>query len=112
MNVTDGHVLHNEPIWRRGGRPHICESLYRLGGVRMHVSRMYPEGLTEREFRLLDPSVRAQQRWRQHTRGSEVFVRGRISHPDHEPIELPYWHKVVMNRENDAMSVSNLAFLD
>jgi hypothetical protein len=32
-------VLRNEPIARGGGKPHVCEELYRFGGETVYVSR-------------------------------------------------------------------------
>ena len=32
-------------------------------------------------------------------RRDETFVRGAISHPDHETIHLQIWHRVVQNDE-------------
>jgi hypothetical protein len=39
-------VLRNEPMVRsRGGKPHVCEELYRLGGETVYVSPGAPAGL-------------------------------------------------------------------
>jgi hypothetical protein len=31
--------------------------------------------------------------------GNETFVRGAVSHPDHETVQLQVWHRVVQNTE-------------
>ena len=41
-------VLRNEPIARGGGKPHVCEELYRFGGETVYVSPGAPNGLTRR----------------------------------------------------------------
>jgi len=42
-------------------------------------------------------------------RGAEVYAKGRVRHPDHKTIVLPFWHRVLPNRE---VSSVNVAFLD
>jgi hypothetical protein len=49
-------VLRNEPIARGGGKPHVCEELYRFGGETVYVSPGAPNGLTDEQYR---PSRRA-----------------------------------------------------
>lgn len=112
MEVDHCDVLRGEPISRGGGKPHWCEFLHRLGGVHVFVSREHPNGLTEAEYRKLDFAERRRQRWEERTRDAEVFVRGLIRHPDHATINLPYWHKVVMNTETKARAMEQVAFLD
>ena len=46
-------VLRNEPLARAGGKPHWAEFLYRSGGETVYVSRDYPQGLTEPEYKQL-----------------------------------------------------------
>lgn len=108
--ADDGLVLHNEPIRRGRGKPHWCQDLYRRGGTVVSVRRDYPNGLPEPEYRLL-PSE--QQRGdRRMVRDAEVFVRGRVRHPDHKTIALTGWHQVVMNTETQAAAMQHVAFLD
>ncbi len=38
-----------------------------------------------------------------------VYARGKVRHPDHATISLPFWHVVVMSQEQRAL---NVAFLD
>jgi hypothetical protein len=113
MNVDETKVLRDEPISRGGGKPHQCEYLYRIGGLLVYVNDRYPNGITEEEYWKLHASVRRRSRyWNQRTRDAEVFVRGLIRHPDHATINLPYWHKVVMNTEYRARATDQVAFLD
>ena len=42
-------------------------------------------------------------------RYSRVIAEGKIRHPDHKTIVLPFWHRVAMNIEN---RVENVVFLD
>jgi hypothetical protein len=46
----------------------------------------------------------------------ETFVRGAVSHPDHETIYLRVWHRVVQNNEAEPTSVARpltrMAYLD
>ncbi|TWT36627.1 hypothetical protein KOR34_15600 [Posidoniimonas corsicana] len=46
----------------------------------------------------------------------ETFVRGAVSHPDHETIRLQAWHRVVLNNEStpsaEAQPFTRMAYLD
>jgi len=46
----------------------------------------------------------------------EAFVRGAVSHPDHETIYLQVWHRVVQNNEVEpapqAQPFTRMAYLD
>ena len=41
-----------------------------------------------------------------------VYVRGKITHPDHATIRLDGWHRVEMNTENRSRAMASVAFLD
>ena len=112
LEVNEASVLHDEPIQRGRGKPHVCEWLYRTDGLVVHVCDAYPNGLTDDEFRALDRLDRQSQQWREIRRGADVFVNGAIRHPDHATLVLPYWHRVVMNTETKARAMEDLAFLD
>jgi hypothetical protein len=45
-------------------------------------------------------------------RNASVYVRGHIRHADHKTIILHGWHRVLMNTENQAKAMRNVAFLD
>lgn len=112
LEVYEQFILHNEPIQRGGGRPHVCQHLYRTDGVAVRVCDAYPNGLTEDEFCQLGRDERLRHAWRDMRRGADVFVNGYVQHPDHETLVLPYWHRVVMNTETKARAMEDLAFLD
>lgn len=104
-------VLHNEPIRRGSGKPHMVEYLYRRGGVSVRVCREYPNGLTEREYAALirrDPD-KATLPWQNMTREPEAFATGRVRHPDHKTVVLRGWHRILPNNE---VRSTNVAFLD
>lgn len=107
-------ILHNEPIRRGRGNPHICEELVRYGGITVMVSRQYPNGITVGEFdRLIKTDKKAKHmRWDRMTRDMKVFVRGRIKHRQHPTRVLKVWHQVIPNEETKARAMRNLAFLD
>jgi hypothetical protein len=104
-------VLHHEPLRRGGGKPHWLEFLYRRGGTTVYVCRQRPNGLTTEEFaKLLRERPDAKNwGWRTMQRGPEVYANGRVRHPDHKTIRLPFWHRVLPNDETESR---NLAFLD
>jgi hypothetical protein len=105
-------ALRNEPIRRGAGKPHLCQFLCRFGGDKVYVHERYPNGLTERQFRMLSQQEQRSGHWRTMVRDARVYVRGKVRHPDHATIELPCWHEVVVNTETQARAMRNVAFLD
>ena len=104
-------ILRYEPLRRAGGKAHIVEEVFRIGGERVYVSNRYPNGVTERQYRRLvrrKPNL-AQLRWVIMRRNPQVFGRGKVRHPDHKTVVLPFWHEVAMSGETRSR---NVAFLD
>ncbi|HWC16034.1 MAG TPA: hypothetical protein VG498_03440 [Terriglobales bacterium] len=105
-------VLRNEPIARGGGKPHVCEELYRFGGETVYVSPGAPNGLTSDQYRALSDRERNRWNWRVMRRNPKVYVRGRVRHPDHKTVLLDGWHEVLSNTENLSRAMRNVTFLD
>lgn len=107
-------VLHNEPLIRGRGKPHVAEFVYRTGGQLRFVSSEYPRGLSEKRYRrlLIDDPSKAHLRWSAVRMNPQAFVRGAIRHPDHKTIRLDDWHRVFTNTENEAASMRHLVFID
>jgi hypothetical protein len=105
-------VLRNEPLSRaNGGKPHWAEECFRSGGDTVYVSARYPNGLTAEEYKSLPASER-NQGFNIMKRDAAVYVRGKMSHSDHETLTLDGWHRVLMNTENRSSAMRFLAFLD
>jgi len=109
--------LAREPLQRGRGKPHIAEWAVRRGGESVWVSPSGATVLTELErARRLRSATSAERSelllYRFMRRDPEVFVRGRIRHPDHKTLHLSVWHEVVMNTETQAVAMQNVAFLD
>jgi hypothetical protein len=106
-------LLRNEPLVRsRGGKPHLCEQLYRFGGETVYVSPGTPNGLTDDEYRALSDGERSRWSWRVMRRNPRVYVRGRVRHPDHATVVLDDWHEVFSNTEHLSHATRNVVFLD
>jgi len=107
-------VLRKEPLLGGGRKPHIADLLYRRGGTSVRVSAEYPNGLTSAEYKklIVEHPEKKKVRWRTMQRDPEAFVKGRIRHPDHKTVVLPFWHRVVPNTEFRSASAAGLAFLD
>jgi hypothetical protein len=106
-------LLRNEPLVRsRGGKPHLCEQLYRFGGETVYVSPGAPNGLTDDEYRALSDGERSRWSWRVMRRNPRVYVRGRVRHPDHATVVLDDWHEVFSNTEHLSHAMRNVVFLD
>lgn len=112
FNVTDSRlILRHEPLQRPGGTPHMVEELFRTGGTAVYVAPKRPNGLTETQYRHLLEKLpdAAAWPWRIMRRNPTVYARGKVRHPDHATINLPFWHRVLMSGETRSNSV---AFLD
>lgn len=108
-------ILRDEPLVRsRMGKPHYTEYCYRSGGRTVYVSPMAPQGLSEDEYRkrLRDDPRASRVPWQPMRRDARVYVRGRISHPDHATVILSEWHRVYMNTETQAKANAAVVFLD
>ena len=115
LSVNPKLVLRNEPISRgSGGKPHMCQFLYRTGGELVYVCSRHPRGLLAGEYAALinsNPNARIWN-WSRMTRDALAYVKGRIWHPDHKTVMLEGWHRVLMNTEHLAPGRSNVTFLD
>lgn len=106
-------ILRNEPIARsNGGKPHMCEELFRRGGETVYVSGASREGLSEEAYRNLSDQERRRHNWRVMRRNPEVYVRGRVRHSDHQTVTLNGWHRVLSNTEDQSYAMRNIVFLD
>jgi hypothetical protein len=113
MSMSPLLLLRNEPLVRsRGGKPHLCEQLYRFGGETVYVSPGAPNGLTDDEYRALSDGERSRWSWRVMRRNPRVYVRGRVRHPDHATVVLDDWHEVFSNTEHLSHAMRNVVFLD
>jgi hypothetical protein len=112
LKVSEQYVLHNEPIRRGSGKPHICQFVYRTGGQQVYVSSAYPNGLSVSQYQGLSQTERGSQRWRTMVRDARVYAKGAIRHRDHKTVWLDCWHLVVMNTETQAQAMRHVAFLD
>ncbi len=112
--VDDKRILRNEPIRRGAGKPHWVEELFRSGGETVHVCARYPNGVMPGEYRaILDRNpAAARWGWRVMRRNPRVYARGTVRHGDHATINLPFWHRVIMNTETESRTMVNVAFLD
>ncbi|MDR2116381.1 MAG: hypothetical protein LBP87_08365 [Planctomycetaceae bacterium] len=94
-------ILRDEPMVRtNGGKPHTAEYLYRTGGTSVYISHEYPNGLSEENYRrlLLKQKISASS-FQVRRLNMEVYVKGRITHPDHKTVLLNGWHRVMPNTE-------------
>lgn len=111
FTVDDSAVKHNEPLQRDArSKPHTCEFLY--GNIRSGRSVVIvgdKQYGSTREAQAANPGVPSSQ-FQMRALTAEVYVKGRISHPDHATIVLTRWHRVYLNTE--AFGLSGNMFLD
>jgi len=116
IKIPAAFVLRSEPMRRssaRASKPHWAEFAYRFGGEQVMVCDQYPNGVTMAQYtRLLErrPTT-AKLNWAERRRNAAMFVKGRITHPDHATIVLADWHRVLMNTESESAR-ETVAFID
>jgi len=112
-------IRKNEPLVRSNGRgfigkPHIAEEACRVGGtdVVVYEGKSYNQSEWQNFLRSIATKERRTVEGTRMVRDARVYVRGKISHPDHKTIHLDGWHRVLMNTENRAVSMRSVTFLD
>lgn len=116
MDFSAATILRNEEM-SRGNRstPHIAEFACRFGGNAIWLHAKYAtEGLSPEEYQkfLAHAPKHEKVGWQQRFVNAVLYVKGRITHPDHATIILDDWHRVEMNTENKARARSKMVFLD
>jgi len=115
LTVNQKLIRKDEPLSRGdGGKPHMCQYMYRTGGLPVYVCDRRPMGVSTPAYHKLlleNPDARS---WNWTTRlvNASVYVRGRVSHSDHKTVVLNDWHRVVMNTERNAPGARSVVFLD
>lgn len=115
VNPDKMFILKNEPITRgNGSKPHMAEFCYRSGGETVYVCGTYPNGVSQKTYAQILKTNKAAKGfgWRVMKKDAAVYVKGTIRHADHKTICLDSWHRVVMNTENKATAMRQVAFLD
>lgn len=115
IDVPKAFILKHEPLQLQGSKAHYAEQAYRAGGTTVYVQG--DKVISESEFRALQlkpssDSERPRGKWQQMVRDARVYVRGRITHPDHKTITLDGWHEVIPNTEGNAWAKRSVVFLD
>jgi hypothetical protein len=110
LQVRDAWVLRNEPVSRPGGTPHVLREAYRRGGQAVYVHGGRTGVISPSEYAKLSPARR--RGWVLRVRDPELFARGTVRHPDHATVELPGWHRVLMNTESRAQAMRHVVFID
>lgn len=105
--------LH-EPINQRGGRAHIVEELYRIGGESGYANGN--RWISVDAYH--DLPAAEKKTWRWAPRNPRAYARGRVTHPEHPTCILNGWHEICPNTEAAARDISgrpvwrNMAFVD
>ena len=106
--INDSLILRNEPLRRGRSKPHMCELLFRTGGIDVVFHQRHARnGITQEEFD--HHEHKAKPGWRRMRRDARVYVKGKVSHPDHAPLLLKGWHRVFVSGE---IFMEEMAFLD
>ena len=102
VGVNNNKVLRHAGLVRGpGSKPHMCEFMF-LDGEREYACDRYPKlAFFESEYKeILKTRRKAKQwNWQQLPFEPVRYVKGWITHPDHNPMFLDVWHRVEMNTE-------------
>ncbi len=114
-SVAPGRIQQNAPLVRGpGSTAHICERMF-LDGEPEYMCDRYPKlAFYEWEYReVLKTRRKAKQwNWRRLPFKPDIYVRGWITHPDHNPLHLDEWHFVKMNTERQGSSLVRITYRD
>jgi hypothetical protein len=109
--VVDAYVLRDEPLTRGRGTAHVMQFAYRRGGQVVYLNRS-GRVISEAQFRRQSEKQRRSGGWQRLVRDPQVYATGAVRHPDHATIQLPDWHRVLMNTEQQAQAMRNVVFID
>jgi hypothetical protein len=109
---TDAQVFRNEPLSRGRGKAHMLQFAFRTGGQTVYVNRPHPTGISAQRYAKLSPKAQREGQWMRMVRDPAVFAKGTVRHPDHATIQLPTWHRVLMNTEQRERAMQHVEFLD
>jgi hypothetical protein len=112
MKAPHNMILKDEPIRREGGgKPHIVEEVYRMGGDTVYEGRG-GHILEPTEFRqMVKKNREAAKHYRAARVNAKVFGRGKVRHPDHSTIVLEHWYQIVPNAEHK-FATRSMRFVD
>ncbi|MFT3684080.1 MAG: hypothetical protein QM783_03970 [Phycisphaerales bacterium] len=106
-------VRRNERLSRNDrGKPHWADFGYRTGGETVFSTDGLGWITLEQYKKFVQRRHWANARWTTAQRNAQLYVKGRIRHPDHATITLDCWHMVQMNTENESAAMRHLAFID
>ena len=99
-------VLHNETLKRVGGPRHTAQFMARIDGRLIYTSFNYPNGLSESAYLNLIKVDHVAKRlpWTLGLQCSKVYVKGDVTHPDYETLELEGWWQVLVITEGGRIS--------
>lgn len=105
----DASIIHrNEPFSRPRGTPHRAQEAVRDGGYSAYTDGLEVISSAAYHNMMKKNSAKA-SRFTLRTLDSTLYVRGKITHPDHRTVELKGWHQVVGNSE---LSSGRNVFID
>ncbi len=104
-------VRRHAPVSHRDDENLVMEELFRTGGEAVYYSASKRRVLTVPQYRklLLQRPSAVKEDWRIRPRDVVTYGRGAVRQPDHSPITLAGWHRILMNTESLAQSLRHAA---
>jgi hypothetical protein len=103
--VVESRRIHRQsPVQCSGNTAPVVSELYHTGGEAFYYSESKRRILTVQQYRalLLQHPKTVKEDWRISQRSMVAYGRGTVRHPEHHPITLHDWHRILMNTESEA----------
>ncbi|HWB06716.1 MAG TPA: hypothetical protein VG796_27075 [Verrucomicrobiales bacterium] len=102
--VEPKRIQHHSPVRSSGNSAPVVGELYRTGGEAMYYSVSRRRILTVQQYRklLLQHPKTVKEDWRIVQRNTAAYGRGTVHHPDHRPITLHGWHRILIDAGSEA----------
>ncbi len=109
--VEARRILRHEPVRRRAVESHVVEEIFRTGGEAVYFSETKRRVLTVPQYRKLlrQRPAAVKEDWRIRQRDITAYGRGTVRHPDHDPVTLHGWHRILMNTDSRAQPLRHTA---
>jgi hypothetical protein len=105
--VESRRIQRQSPVRCSESSAPVVSELYHTGGEAIYYSETKRRILTVQQYHALlrqHPKT-VKEDWRISQRSMVAYGRGTVRHPEHHPITLHDWHRIVMNTESEVPAI-------
>lgn len=93
-------IRKNAPLIRGSSRAHRAQFAVDVAGETRYFHRNDNRSISEKQFqRLVKGNPDERVMWEVRSLSSFIFVKGKITAPDHKTLNLKVWHRAIPNEE-------------